>query len=563
MATPRSQRIGVLIAAIVAVFFTIGIPFLRWLSGVWIDWLWYGDLGQRSVFVTRIGSQIVTGLVFGLATFVLLYVNLRIARRMAPKAVPIGLPEGTPEQLEIFIDALRGRMGPILDKAVLWGCLALAFFNGLGMSTQWQTFRIALASVPFPYNDPQFNRNVGFFVFNLPAYNALSNWLSGVLILTAILTFAVHVIDGAIQPWAKFKGFAPHVKAHLSVLMAFIVLAWGFRYWISIWELNYSTRGQIVGAGYTDVHAQLPAYWILIVVSIVTALALLLNIRYKGWRLPLTALGVWVAVSILLGAVWPGLMQQFIVAPNEASAETPYIERNIEMTRKAFGLTDVKGQKFPATENLTPADIVADRQTLKNVRLWDPGIVAQSYSQLQSLRPYYEFPDVDVDRYTIDGVRQQVLVSAREMNSALLPSTAQTWVNRPPRVHARLRTRDEPGQRGRPARDAQVHHRRCPAQDHDGPRDQAATHLLRRGDHRLRGRRYRHQGVRLPARRAELLLRVQGHRRCRHRLPAEEARLGAQLGIEPSPVLAVREAREPRADPPGPERRGSRPWRRG
>ncbi len=210
-------------------------------------------------------------MVFGLATFALLYVNLRIARRMAPKAVPIGLPEGTPEQLEMFIESLRGKMGPILDRAVLWGCLVLAFFNGLGMSTQWQTFRLALASVPFPYNDPQFGRNVGFFVFQLPAYNALSNWLSGVLILTTMLTLAVHVIDGAIQPWAKFKGFAPHVKAHLSVLMAFIVLAWGFRYWISIWELNYSTRGQIVGAGYTDVHAQLPAYRILIVVSVVTA----------------------------------------------------------------------------------------------------------------------------------------------------------------------------------------------------------------------------------------------------------------------------------------------------
>ena len=267
MATPSRQRIFVLIAAIVAVFFTVGLPFLRWLAGVWIDWLWYGDLGQQSVFLTRIVSQIVTGVVFGVATFLLLYVNLRIARRMAPKAVPIGMPEGTPEQLEMFIESLRGRFGPILDRVVLWGCLVLAFFNGLGMSSQWQTFRLALASVPFPYSDPQFNRNVGFFVFELPAYNALSNWLTGVLILTAVLTLAVHVIDGAIQPWAKFKGFAPHVKAHLSVLMAFIVLAWGFRYWISIWELNYSRAARSSVPSYTDVHAQLPAYWMLIVVS--------------------------------------------------------------------------------------------------------------------------------------------------------------------------------------------------------------------------------------------------------------------------------------------------------
>jgi len=430
MAAPTRSRALTILSVIVIAIFTIGLPFLRWLASVWIDWLWFGDLGQRSVFVTRIVSQLVTGAIFAVATFFLLYVNLRLARRMAPRAMPISLPEGMPEQLELFIEALRGRFGPVLDRVVLWGCLALAFFNGLGMSSQWQTFRLALAGVPFPYTDPQFGRNVGFFVFELPAYNALSLWLSGALILTAVLTFAVHVIDGAIQPWARLKGFAPHVKAHLSVLMAFIVLAWGFRYWISIWELNYSTRGQIVGAGYTDIHAQLPAYQILIVVSIITALALLLNIRYKGWRLPLISVGVWLAASILLGAVWPGLMQQFIVAPNEAAAETPYIERNIDMTRKAFGLTDVKGKEFPATENLSAADVLADQQTLKNVRLWDPTIMAQSYAQLQSIRPYYQFPDVDVDRYTIDGVRQQVLVSAREMNSDLLTAQARTWVNR-------------------------------------------------------------------------------------------------------------------------------------
>ena len=430
MAAPTRSRAATILSMIAIAFVVVGLPFLRWLSGVWIDWLWYGDLGQRSVFVTRIASQLVMGALFAAATFLILYVNLRIARRMAPRAVPVRLPEGMPEQLELFIETLRGKFGPILDQLVLWGCLAIAFFNGLGMSAQWQTFRLALAAQPFPYADPQFGKNVGFYVFELPAYNALSTWLSGALLLTAVLTFAVHVIDGAIQPWARLKGFAPHVKAHLSVLMSFIVLAWGFRYWISIWELNFSTRGQIVGAGYTDVHAQLPAYWILIVVSIVTAAALLLNIRYKGWRLPLTALGVWVGASILLGAVWPGLMQQFIVAPNEAAAETPYIERNIDMTRKAFGLTSVKGQEFPATEDLSAADVLANRQTLKNVRLWDPTIMAQSYAQLQSIRPYYQFSDVDVDRYTINGVRQQVLVSAREMNSDLLTAQAQTWVNR-------------------------------------------------------------------------------------------------------------------------------------
>ncbi len=429
MAAPnRSRTVGILTGA-AALFIFIGLPFLSWLASVWVDWLWFLDLGQQSVFLTRIVSQLVIGAAFGAATFVILYVNMRVARRMAPKAVPVGLPEGTPEQLEIMIQQVRMRMGPILDRTILLGSLFFAFTNGVGMASQWETLRLALSAAPFPYNDPQFGKNVGFFVFMLPAYSALLTWASGILILATVLTLLVNVVDGAIQPWNRLKGFAPHVKAHLSVLLSFIVLTWAFRYWIDIYKLDFSKVGQIVGAGYTDVHAVAPAYRILIVVSIATAIALLLNIRYKGWRLPVTAISIWIGVSILLGVVWPGLTQAFIVAPNEQSAEAPYIARNIDMTRKAFGLEDVKGVKFPADETLTAADVVADPQTLKNVRLWDPTIVAQSYSQLQSIRPYYEFPDVDVDRYTIDGKLQQVLVSAREMNSSMLPAQAQTWVN--------------------------------------------------------------------------------------------------------------------------------------
>jgi len=430
MAGQTRPRVLALLSTIVAAVIFIGLPFLTWLSGVWVDWRWFSDLGQGSVFTTRIVSQFAVGIVFAVLTFAILFINMRVARKMAPRVVAVNFPEGMPEQLEMFLHAMRNQIGPILDWAILGVSAVLAFINGVNMSANWETFRLALSSVPFGYNDPQFGRDVAFYVFQLPAYNLICDWLTGILVLTIVLTFAVHVLDGAIQPWERLKGFTPHVKAHLSVLLALLVATWGFRYWIQTWELNFSKVGQIIGAGYTDIHARIPAYQILIVVSLLTAVVLLLNIRYKGWRLPLIAMGVWVAASVLLGGVWPALMQQFIVAPNEASAEAPYIERNIAMTRKAFGLDDVKGQQFPASENLTAKDIIADRQTLKNVRLWDPSIVAQSYSQLQSIRPYYEFPDVDVDRYTINGDRQQVLVSAREMNGDLLPDQAQTWVNR-------------------------------------------------------------------------------------------------------------------------------------
>ncbi len=431
MASPSRRNIRTrIIPIVVAVLIFIGAPVAVWFAGVWIDYLWFADVGQSAVFLTRIGSELAIGAIFGVAAFVLLYVNMLVARRMAPRVMSVGLPSSIPEQYAVVLERLRGGMGPVLDRVILWGSVVLAFLNGLSMADQWQTFRLALASVPFGYTDPQYGKDVGFFVFDLPALTVIGEWALGTLVLVALLTIAVHLLDGAIQPWARLKGFAPHVKAHLSVLAALIVAVLGFQYWLDIYKLDYSQTGQIIGAGYTDVHAQMPAYWILIGVSVLTVITLLLNIRFKGWRLPITAVGVWVGASILLGVAWPALTQAFIVNPNEQVVEAPYIKRNIAMTRTAFGLNDVQGKSFPADESLTATGALADQQTLQNVRLWDPNIVGQSYSQLQSIRPYYDFADVDVDRYVINGVQKQVLVSAREMNSSALAAQSQTWVNK-------------------------------------------------------------------------------------------------------------------------------------
>lgn len=431
MAGTRGRRsVGSIVFGVVVLLFFFGLPFLTWLSRLWIDLQWFADLGQRSVYLTRMFSAISTAAVFTVLAFVVLFINMRVARSMAPRVVPINLPVDLPEQWAALAEKLRGGLGPILDRVILWGAVVLALLNGIGMTALWWTFRLALSAQPFGYSDPQFHKDVSFFVFTLPAFSAFAEWAMGILILTTILTVVVHVLDGAIQPWAGLKGFAPHVKAHLSVLLALIVGVWGLQYWVDIYKLDFSHTGQIIGAGYTDVHAQIPAYWILIGISVLTALALLANIRFQGWRLPLIAISVWVAASILLGAAWPALTQAFIVNPNEQQVEAPYIQRNIQMTRTAFGLNDVKGKSFPADESLTATEVAADPGTIKNVRLWDPNVVGQSYAQLQSIRPYYEFPDVDVDRYTVDGTEQQVLISAREMNASNLPATSQTWVNR-------------------------------------------------------------------------------------------------------------------------------------
>lgn len=414
---------------IVAAVLIAGFPILGTVARVVTDYMWYSDLGHSQVYMTRVWSALAVGAGAALLAFAVFYINLRVARAMAPRAVLTSVGD-MPPQLEELVMQLRAKFSPYLDKALLWVSVAFALVLGASLAEQWETLRLALAAVPFGSTDPQFGRDVGFYVFSLPALRAIGNWLPSVLVLTLIATAIVHLLDGAIQPAARLKGFSPHVKGHLSVLLGMIVASKAFDYWLSIWELNLSPRGQVSGASYTDVHAQLPALRILIAIALISAFILLVNIRFKGWRLPAVALGIWVGASLLVGGVYPAIVQRFVVDPNEVEAEAPYIERNIASTREAFGLDEIEIRPFPAAETLTAQDVVDNRDTLENVRLWDPSIVRQSYQQLQAIRPYYDFADVDIDRYSVDGVERQVLVSAREMNSEQLAEQAKTWVNR-------------------------------------------------------------------------------------------------------------------------------------
>lgn len=421
--SPRTgNRIGIIL--LVAVF--LGLPTL---AGLLVDYWWFVDLGQREVFVTSVTSFAAMGLLFGSVAFVLLFINARLARKFAPRVVIASAENATP-QLEELISSVRQRAMPIIDKAILWGSLAFGLLMGLSMAPSWDVVRLAMAAQPFGATDPLFGREIAFFVFELPLLRLLASWLTPILIFVTLVTAFIHLVGGAIQPLAGFRRFAPHVKAHLSVLLGLIVASKAFDYYVSIYELNFSPRGQVTGASYTDIHAQLPAYQILIAISAVTALALLVNIWIKGWKLPAAAVGVWLVAAILVGGVYPEIIQRFRVNPNELSAEEPYIRRNIEATRKAFGLDTVETLEFPADQALTAEDVQENRDTLDNLRLWDPEVIVQSFRQLQIIRQYYTFNDVDVDRYEIGGRQRQVLVSARELDVNLLDPKAQTWVNR-------------------------------------------------------------------------------------------------------------------------------------
>jgi len=222
---------------------------------------------------------------------------------------------------------------------------------------------------------------------------------------------------------------APHVKGHLSSLAAAFLLLKAVDYLLSAWKLVWSPRGVVFGASYTDVHAQLPVFRILAVVSVVAAVIFLVNIYYRGWRLPAIAVGLLAIVWLLAGQVYPAVLQQYRVSPNEIAAEGPYIRENIKATRFAFGVADVIPTAFPLEGELTAVDVKANATTVDNVRLWDPRPLLDAYGQLQELRPYYTFHDVDVDRYTIDGTYRQVTLSGREFDPSKLDARARTWVN--------------------------------------------------------------------------------------------------------------------------------------
>ncbi len=423
-------RIWIAVAAVALFLISFSGPIARFYT----DLQWFGDLGQPAVFWTRIWSEWAFGAAFGVLSFAVVYANLAIARALRPRVSVAAYPDGvalTPQQqLEEMLRRVRGAIDPWAGLILVLVAALVALNVGSAMAGDWQVFRLALAGRAFGTLDPQFHLDAGFFVFMLPALRIVSDWLFGVLLLALVLTLITHLYEGGIRPAERFQGFDPHVKAHVSVLLGLIVASRAFDYWLSIYELDFSPRGQVLGASFTDVHAQIPAYGILIVIAIAVGVLLLLNIRYKGWRLPLIGLGVWIGASVLIGSIYPALIQQLQVAPNELAFEKPYIQRNIAGTRDGFDLGSIDATGFAAATDLTAADIAEATSTVKNIRLFDPNVVVDSYKQLQEIRFYYDFQDVDIDRYVIDGTKRQVLISAREMNVTQLTANAKTWINR-------------------------------------------------------------------------------------------------------------------------------------
>ena len=403
------MKFRMLAGGVVSALFVLMLS-LRGIAGFWTDYLWFDTLGHENVFVSVFGAQVILVVLFTLLFFGLLYGNLTVADRLAPPIRPPGPEEDLLRGYHLAVGHRRG-----LIRLVLSGLFAV--IAGLGVSGRWQEWLLFTNAVDFGITDPQFGRDLGFYVFRLPFMSFVIGWLFATLIIVLVLTTIFHYINGGIRLQSVGERVQPQVKVHLSVLLGLIALVRAGDYWLARFELTTSDRGAVVGATYTDVKAQLPATNLLILISLFAAVLLLVNIRRRGWVLPTLAVGLWAFVALVMGGIYPAVIQSLRVEPAESEKEEPYIARNIEATRSAFGLDGITVVQLSDFDNrIDASDLRSNRGTVRNIRILDPLVVQGTFDRLQGEREYYTFAaEMDTDRYIIDGETTQVLLGTREL----------------------------------------------------------------------------------------------------------------------------------------------------
>jgi uncharacterized membrane protein (UPF0182 family) len=404
---------------------------------IYPDWLWFGNLDFSPVFWMMLLSKIGFGLVVWLTLVVILFVNLYVATRLKPgSASGMVFKEGGGYFSQL------GLSGNTLSLLLTGLILLISFIIATKGSYQWDMVLRYLYQQPFGSTDPIFNKDIGFYVFSLPFHLLVQNGLLIFLILSGLLSIGWYLKDEASQIISGFvqaEG-APislpkitislKAKRHLIFLGGIIalLLAWGFR--LKMYGLLYSTQGPAFGASYTDVHIKVLAYKVLIVVSLGLAIMLFVNFFRPRAKLILYSGGIWIGAVLVFATVVPILVQKIVVKPNELAKESPYIAYNIDYTRRAYNLDKIKEVDFAVSDKLSVEDIKKHNVTIQNIRIWDERPLLQTYKQIQAIRLYYDFRNVDVDRYLINKQYRQVMLAARELAVDQLPAQAKTWVNR-------------------------------------------------------------------------------------------------------------------------------------
>ncbi|MCL0063069.1 UPF0182 family protein [Peptococcaceae bacterium] len=425
------------IAAVLVLLFSVS----HALAALYVDWLWFKSLNYQEVFLTALFSEITLKIVTGILFFVFLFVNLAFTQRFILQKVEelknrlraavfeekvIDMQQPI-DQIEQWVKLITKRS---LTAVFLLLSIALAFITSSAFSGDWIIVQKFLNSTLFNVADPIFQKDISFYVFELPFYKFLLSFAIWTIVVTALILGLVYVMAEMLSSGGRFGLFkSTQARLHVSVLAGLFFVFKAIGFYLNRYDLLFSDEGVIYGAGFTDVNIRMLALKVLAVLSFITAVVIIVNVFMKKFNFVVYSTVGLIVTAVILNGIVPSLVERFIVLPNQFNKEEPYIAHNIKYTRKAYDLEKIETHSFPAKQMLSVEDIQRNGATINNIRLWDTRPLKQTYSQLQEMRLYYEFVDIDIDRYIIDGELRQVMLAARELNQEKLPAQAQTWVN--------------------------------------------------------------------------------------------------------------------------------------
>lgn len=410
---------------LVVLGFSVSTTLVHLFTQVW----WFDSVGFTEVFWTRLTWQILIWVVTLVVYSLFLWGNYRLAMRGKPSSNLRLVVRETPPLLNSTWEVDRRR---VVNYSALILISLIALMAASSSIDAWEIVLKYLHSSSFGSSEPIFGQDIGFYIFRLPLYDRLRYWLWGLILSAVIVSVLTYGFNGTILSERLARTgirISQSAKVHLSLLstaIAFLV-AWSF--WLARYQLLYSPSGVVFGADYTDVHAKFLAYQLLRVLAVLVGVLLIVSIGQRQLTLPLTGIGLFFVTLLLVNHLYPWFIQQFIVNPNQLTKEKPYIEHNIKFTQAAYHLDDVQRQNYAAEANLNLQSLASNKSTVDSIRLWDYRPLLSTYKQLQEIRLYYKFKDVDVDRYHFNGDYQQVMLSARELAFERVPQEAQTWVN--------------------------------------------------------------------------------------------------------------------------------------
>ena len=410
--SPLSIALGIL-GAIVFVLFSA--------AGIYTDWLWFDNLGYEVVFITEIVGQLVAFLLGFVVMAIVVSVGLTLAWRTRP--VYLKMPDESP--FAAYQQLLEG-----LRKVVMFGTPAvLGLLGGLVTAREWQTAALWLNGGEFGTTDAHFGLDAGFFVFDLPFYVFVTGYLSGAILLAALINGAVHLIYGGIRFTGREVKVSKPARIQLAILVSVYLAIQGVSLWLDQYSTAVTAGSLFTGVNYTDANAVIPGLQILALISLAVAAAFLITAFIGQWRLSIIATALMVVSSLVLGGLYPWIVQTFQVVPNERTLEAPFLQRNIEATRTAYGLNNVDVVEYDATIVAEPGALRNDAKTTASIRILDPALVSDAFRQLEQYRQYYSFPNrLHVGRYEIDGQVQDTVIAVRELNQAGL-GESQSWYN--------------------------------------------------------------------------------------------------------------------------------------